>query len=617
MATFTQSTSQSLIGLSAGDTLNLLSLNLVSRGSEFFIQVASSSATISPFESDKINFAGSSISLEAGEYILKSSGPGASWILLSSSSGSGGGGNTTATYVTSDNETGDLPNSRQLLAGTNVTIDSSTPGELTINASGGSGGGLLPGDTKTIQSSINTTYTILSTDSIIIVENDADESVDLTLPPISEMSPGQGILIYGDPNSSTAPDIDVFANGADSGLGITGSQNDFLRMGYQRYANVDYSIPVLFIANPDADALGGYQWITETMLIPADDGVVGMYLAQGTSISFNNNSGGTMLLRAPDNSSQTRNINIRNPISGSGNFQIALVDDAGGTTGHVPVWNAGPGQGGYFSLQAPSGGSGNLSLGYNTASPTGDYLIDADDGIVIYTGSGSTGEHTLTLPASPSVGEIHDIYNQGSSATYILLNGNGNSIEGTSEVQINNYVTQPQRYIFTGSGDWRLLTGYDRLGLGTPVHKLSMLYSGTSVDITPALNATVMHNISIAGMLYSATPDTVYGKILFFANDTPTNGGLPITIWDSGNSVGYLTWNSALGAGDKRAGTATTSGGTVTVATTAVTATCLILLTPQGNSGVFYEDKAARVNGTSFEIVSTLDTDFAWMIIEP
>ena len=48
-------------------------------------------------------------------------------------------GTADATYVTVDDESADLPNSRQLLAGTNITFDDTTPGERTVNASTGSG----------------------------------------------------------------------------------------------------------------------------------------------------------------------------------------------------------------------------------------------------------------------------------------------------------------------------------------------------------------------------------------------------------------------------------------------------------------------------------------------
>ncbi len=59
-------------------------------------------------------------------------------------SGTGGGGAPSdLTYLTDADETADLPNSRALLAGTNVTFDDTTPGERTINASGGGGGGVI------------------------------------------------------------------------------------------------------------------------------------------------------------------------------------------------------------------------------------------------------------------------------------------------------------------------------------------------------------------------------------------------------------------------------------------------------------------------------------------
>lgn len=46
-----------------------------------------------------------------------------------------------ATYLTVDDETADFVNSRQMLAGTNITFDDTVAGKRTINASGGGGGG--------------------------------------------------------------------------------------------------------------------------------------------------------------------------------------------------------------------------------------------------------------------------------------------------------------------------------------------------------------------------------------------------------------------------------------------------------------------------------------------
>lgn len=49
-----------------------------------------------------------------------------------------------ATYVTWDDEGTILPGARQLVAGSNITLDDSVPGELEISSSGGGGGGGVP-----------------------------------------------------------------------------------------------------------------------------------------------------------------------------------------------------------------------------------------------------------------------------------------------------------------------------------------------------------------------------------------------------------------------------------------------------------------------------------------
>src|SRR5690606_31897119 len=48
---------------------------------------------------------------------------------------------SSATFLTVSDETSTLENSRRLVAGSNVTLDTSTPGQIIINASGGGGGG--------------------------------------------------------------------------------------------------------------------------------------------------------------------------------------------------------------------------------------------------------------------------------------------------------------------------------------------------------------------------------------------------------------------------------------------------------------------------------------------
>jgi hypothetical protein len=73
-----------------------------------------------------------------------------------------------STFLTVSDETSDLPNSRQLLAGTNVTFDDTVAGERTINSSGGGGGALTFVGSEIVAGAAATSLTIsgldLSTD---------------------------------------------------------------------------------------------------------------------------------------------------------------------------------------------------------------------------------------------------------------------------------------------------------------------------------------------------------------------------------------------------------------------------------------------------------------------
>lgn len=54
--------------------------------------------------------------------------------------GSGSGADSNSDFVTFSDESSTLPNSRRLVNGTNTTVDTSTPGQIKVNASGGGGG---------------------------------------------------------------------------------------------------------------------------------------------------------------------------------------------------------------------------------------------------------------------------------------------------------------------------------------------------------------------------------------------------------------------------------------------------------------------------------------------
>lgn len=54
--------------------------------------------------------------------------------------GSGSGADSNSDFITFSDESSTLPNSRRLVNGTNTTIDTSTPGQIKVNASGGGSG---------------------------------------------------------------------------------------------------------------------------------------------------------------------------------------------------------------------------------------------------------------------------------------------------------------------------------------------------------------------------------------------------------------------------------------------------------------------------------------------
>lgn len=74
--------------------------------------------------------------------------------------GGGGGADPALTYATISDETADLPNSRRLVAGSNVTLSSAVTGQLVISASGGGGGGGGGGLFAPVMSSVPTVASV-------------------------------------------------------------------------------------------------------------------------------------------------------------------------------------------------------------------------------------------------------------------------------------------------------------------------------------------------------------------------------------------------------------------------------------------------------------------------
>lgn len=81
------------------------------------------------------------------------------------------GAPTTATFLTSTDQTGDLPNSRHLIAGTNITLDISVAGDMTISAAGG---GLTVADGYWAPLMTGISLTGYAADSEMVLDADGD-----------------------------------------------------------------------------------------------------------------------------------------------------------------------------------------------------------------------------------------------------------------------------------------------------------------------------------------------------------------------------------------------------------------------------------------------------------
>lgn len=299
-------------------------------------------------------------------------GDGSSWVALGG--GSGDGADPDLTYVTIDDESGSLPNS--------VRLEDVVAG----------GGGLFSGTTVRINATNDgPTYNVPEGVSQVLVDADnLEDPITIVLPPISSMAKGTVILIGVDPEYTNEPLVTVEANGADGGWGIY--PNGDYTLGSPAFYN--YST-FAFLANPDTDAFG-YQWMLmpDSSFLPND-----LYLDPAASIFFwpqgSDTDSNPYRLRASDEvlsggDGGTRSIFLKNP--GIGSTQLGLVDTAGGISGQVPVWNAGPGEGGYFSLQdssdsgaavAPSGSGKILGYPQHGLSPIRDDSYQIGEAAVV------------------------------------------------------------------------------------------------------------------------------------------------------------------------------------------------------------------------------------------
>ena len=159
MTTFILTTNSEILGLTNGDTVILPSLASVEEGKHIYIQVTSGTITLDATGNEEINYTVSSLTLTTGNYLAIAQ-HGTSWHVLQGIGLTQGGtpepgtvGNLlmsngtnwicypspfpTIEPVTVDDESALMPNSRQLVDGTNTAVDIATPGEIKINFTGG------------------------------------------------------------------------------------------------------------------------------------------------------------------------------------------------------------------------------------------------------------------------------------------------------------------------------------------------------------------------------------------------------------------------------------------------------------------------------------------------
>lgn len=122
-------------------------------------------------------------------------------------------------------------------------------------------------------------------------------------------------------------------------------------------------------------------------------------------------------------------------------------------------------------------------------------------------------------------------------------------------------------------------------------------------------------NETIDAITLSMDATTGKWSIGTFGTTTPTGATTRLDFATVGETFGIKTGTNAA------MGTATLSGGTITINTTAITANTMIVLSPgrtsTANMGVHYE--SARTAGTSFTITSTNasdDSTFDWHFVE-
>lgn len=278
--------------------------------------------------------------------------------------------------------------------------------------------------------------------------------------------------------------------------------------------------------------------------------------AQGYILQNGNTFGSAMTIGTNDANNVQFEVN---------NSVIGTISSAGLTIGGV-LWSTSQSffrDGGFALYNSNVGTTGTLTLGNNNFNYTGT--------------SGTRSEVTVSRVVAPT---------SGTGNINLLTIGSTINQTGGANGTITGLILSP---VFTSLG-------------------------GTYVGITGTYSNA---NAKFLNQTGANTTSTHVGKIRFGDTTVPTTDQVEITgnlnLTTAGNKIKVATGSNAS------AGTATLVGGTVTVNTTAVTASSLIFFevdTPGGTQG--FLSKGTVTPGTSFVINSTSGTEtstVAWWLI--
>lgn len=536
--------------------------------------------------------------------------------------GAAGGGLGQSSNLTWDGTNIILPGTHGITLGASASVAGDLGGRFIAKSNGGSQTLTLDGDTTIANTDGDGTMSFTtSKGSIFIAESDtnrlrlvsgAGATIDMTAGGSVNVT-GIGGLLLSESNSGNSLDL------AWSGDGVSLFTNNGAQIQGNAFLNL-------------LDGSGGYLHFNGGAVDLADGS--GSHLVMDDNGNYYLSSAGDMFISGADGTTLTLNNSLGfTAVTGSGAASLVLNDNTA-------------------SLGAAST--------INITSDNGDIGINASAGGISLTSSDS---HPITVNSNNSSfsvnGSSADITTHGGNIT---LTGNEGTVVSITGDDPGFTVTGNGSHVFTAdsivwakrdsSNGFTQIEGGDSLRLYATTGDATLNANGTT-ECSGGSGLHLFANAANDGSdLVIQNFGTTTGDVKLQSNAAVriiAVNCLPsaVTNWDWSGSSGFTkttagaftsvassnTFNKTINIGtagqginvkegtNARQGASTLVLGTVTVSTTAVTASSRIMLTGQnssGTAGAVYV--SSRTAGTSFVITSTsaLDTRLiAWMIFEP